>query len=152
MTSKTPLQDDRFQDTGILTPLAFMALFIFFVYGALLVGLLGLSDWIIHAWHISILQNMGNAGIFLLALIIPALWFILAFIIATLPYIILRSKGHIRRARRIRTIILFAMFHIFAIPWILWPTLRRASPKLRQKHREKLKKRIKKRNQVDIIG
>ncbi|MHC5306237.1 hypothetical protein [Bartonella sp. LJL80] len=143
MTSLAHVQDDRFREPGIATPLTFLIMFIFFIYGALLVGLLGVSDWIIHAWNLTFFLNLGGFGVFLLALIIPALWAVLVAICATVPYVILRARGRFILASKVATIIVFAMFHIFALPWILWPMIRRGSPKMRQNHIRKLRQMVK---------
>ena len=142
MTSLAHQNDDRFREQGIAAPLTFLIMFIIFIYGALLVGLLGLSNWIIHAWNLTFFINLGKFGVFLLAIIIPALWAVLVAICASIPYYILRSRGSYLMASKVATIIVFGMFHIFALPWILWPMVRRASPKLRRKHIEKLRQMV----------
>ena len=74
MTSLAHQNDDRFREPGIAAPLTFLIMFVFFIYGALLVGLLGLSNWIIHAWNLTFFINLGKFGVFLLAILIPVLW------------------------------------------------------------------------------
>ena len=143
MTSLAHVNDDRFREPGIAAPLTFLIMFIIFIYGALLVGLLGLANWLIHSWELTFFINLGNFGVFLVALLIPALWAVLVVVCATIPYAILRSNGHYLMASKVATIIVFAMFHIFALPGILWPMVRRGSPKLRRKHFEKLRQMVK---------
>lgn len=143
MTSLAHVQDDRFREPGIAAPLTFLIMFVVFIYGALLVGLLGVANWLIHAWDLKFFLNLGGFGILLAALLIPALWAVFVAICATIPYRILRAGGHYIMASKVATIIVFAMFHIFALPWILWPMVRRGSPKLRRKHMEKLRQMVK---------
>lgn len=143
MTSLAHVQDDRFREAGIAAPLTFLIMFVVFIYGALLVGLLGVANWLIHTWDLKFFLHLGGFGILLAALLIPALWAVLVAICATIPYRILRAGGHYIMASKVATIIVFAMFHIFALPWILWPMVRRGSPKLRRKHMEKLRQMVK---------
>ena len=142
MTSLVHQNDDRFREPGIAAPLTFLIMFVIFIYGALLVGLLGISNWIIHAWNLTFFINLGKFGVFLLAIIIPVLWAVIVGICASIPYYILRAFGHYLMASKVATIIVFAMFHIFALPWILWPMVRRGSPKLRRKRIEKLRQMV----------
>ena len=142
MTSLVHQNDDRFREPGIAAPLTFLIMFVIFIYGALLVGLLGISNWIIHAWNLTFFINLGKFGVFLLAIIIPVLWAVIVGICASIPYYILRAGGHYLMASKVATIIVFAMFHIFALPWILWPMVRRGSPKLRRKRIEKLRQMV----------
>lgn len=142
MTSLAHAQDDRFREPGVAAPLTFLIMFVVFIYGALLVGLLGVANWIIHAWNLKFFLNLGGCGVLLLALLIPALWAVVVVICATIPYLVLRAGGRYIMASKVATIIVFAMFHIFALPWILWPMVRRGSPKLRRKRIEKLRKMV----------
>jgi len=116
MTSLAHQNDDRFREPGIAAPLTFLIMFVFFIYGALLVGLLGLSNWIIHAWNLTFFINLGNFGVFLLAILIPALWAVIVGICAAIPYYILRSRGHYLMASKVFPIIFCARAGT-----ILWP-------------------------------
>lgn len=143
MTSLAHVDDDRFREPGIAAPLTFLIMFIVFIYGALLVGLLGVSNWIIHSWNLTFFINLGKFGVFLLALLMPILWAVLVFVCASIPYHILRSHKHYIMAHKVATIIVFAMFHIFALPCILWPMVRNGSPKLRRNRIKKLRQMVK---------
>jgi len=116
MTSLAHVQDDRFREPGIAAPLTFLIMFVVFIYGALLVGLLGVANWLIHAWDLKFFLHLGGFGILLAALLIPALWAVFVAICATIPYRILRAGGHYIMASKVATIIVFAMCR--PRPWL----------------------------------
>lgn len=134
--------DTEFKPTGIAAPLAFMALFIVFVYGALIVGLMGVANTLIHRCELSFFLQRGNFGVFLGVCCLAAAWALLVAAFAALPYFILRRRGRNKTARLVKQVIIILMFHIFAMPFIiLWPMIRNSSPALRAKHFAKLRRK-----------
>lgn len=131
--------DDRFPQQSIAAPLTFLIIFIIFVYGALFVALLGVADWYIHAQNLTFFLKYGDLGVVMMVAVFLAIWISVVFIIAAVPYFILRAKGRFTQARKVALIIILLLFHVFAMPWILWPMIRRNSPTLRKKHRAKLR-------------
>lgn len=131
--------DDRFPEQGIAAPVTFLVLFVIFVYGALFIALLGIADWCINAWKLTFFLNQGNWGIVMMVIIFLVLWVSIVFALAAIPYFILRSLGSSVKAKKVALIVIFSLFHVFAMPWILWSIIRRNSPTLRKKYNEKLK-------------
>lgn len=138
----TQLNDDRFREPGIATPIVFFGMFIFFVYGALLVGLSGVSNWIVHTKQLTFFLSLGGWGILLLDFCFIAGWVAFVFICAAVPYYILRAMGRYIMASKVASVIIIAMFLIFAWPWIMGPMIRRGSPKMRQKYIAKLRTKV----------
>ena len=131
----------------MLSFLTFFLLFILFVYGALFIALLGIADWIIHSQNLQFFIERGNGGILSFAFLILISWVSCAVITATLAYYGLQIFVPKKQAQKISTIVLFAFFHIFATPCILWPSLRDNIPALKKRHKQKLKQ-IAKRNSL----
>lgn len=138
--------DVRFRKSGMAAPLVLLFLFVIFVYGALLVGLLEIANWIIHAWNqICLINSLGAFSVVLMALYLLATWFMVVFSIAAVPYYFLRARGKHKLADQTALVIIFLLFHIFTLPFILWPMVRNASPKLRAKRQAKLRQMVRKR-------
>lgn len=135
-------KDTEFTPSGMAAPLVFIILFIFFIYGALFLGLMGVSNTIIHECGLNSLLQFGNSGVFLGALCLLALWAALVFTLAAIPYFTLRAKGKGKTARLAGEVIIFLMFHVFTLPFILWPMVRNSSPRLRAKRVAKLRRMV----------
>lgn len=148
MTMDKWINDARFQRPGMLASLTLLFLFVIFVYGALLVGIMGIANWIIHAWNLTFFLDLGFYGVGLMVLCLLATWFVIVFSIAALPYYFLRAQGRYKRASQLAQIIIFLLFNIFTLPFILWPMVRNASPKLRTKRHAKLRQMVKNRKMV----
>lgn len=138
-------KDTEFKPSGMIAPLVFIFLFVFFVYGALCIGLMGISNTLIHRYELSFFSQFGNFGVFLGLCCILAAWAALVFTLAGIPYFILRSRGKSKQGRLVGQVIIFLMFHVFAIPFILWPMVRNSSPRLRAKRAAKLRHMVLKR-------
>jgi len=122
-----------------LAPLLFLILFVLFVYGSLLVAMLGFSAWIIDAYDLKAFAMHGDAGIVALAVCFLGGWIGSVFIIAFIAHFILRYMGHYMLADKTCLIIILVLIHIFTVPFILWRILRNNHPDLRRKYRQKLK-------------
>lgn len=135
-------KDTGFKTSGMAAPLIFIALFIFFVYGALFIGLMGISNTIIHEHNLSFFTERGVFGAFLGVCCILAAWVAFVCICAGIPYYILKRRGKAKTARLTGQVILILMFHVFAIPFILWVMVRNSSPKLRARRVAKLRRKL----------
>lgn len=131
--------DPRFRAPGVLAPMIFIVLFVVAIYGALIVGMLGIADWLIHACQLEFFLKLGNFGIILMMLGLLAAWIATAFICAAVPYYILRARGRYMLASRVASVIIVLVFNIFVFPCILWRIVRANSPHLRRRYRQKLK-------------
>jgi len=131
--------DIRFRKPGMATSLALLSLFVIFVYGGLFISLMGIANWIIHAWNLTLLLDRDTPGVILMVFFLLAIWFMVVFGIAAIPYYVLRTQGRYKLASRVALVIIFLLFHIFTLPFILWPMVRNASPKLRARRQAKLR-------------
>jgi len=130
----------RSQLHDALAPLLFLILFVLFVYGSLIVALLGFSAWFIETYELLTFAQYGDAGIAVLALCFLAGWLGSVFIIATVAHFVLRRQGRYILADKVRFIIILVLVNIFASPFILWRILRNNHPDFRHKYRQKLKR------------
>jgi len=144
-------KDTGFKSAGLAAPLIFMGLFIFFVYGALIIGSMGVANTLIHYYHIDFLMQRGALGAFYAMCVMLSSWAILVLICAGVPYAILRARGKDKTARLTKQAILFLMFHVFAMPAILWVVIRNSSPRLRARHVAKLRRIVLARRQKQNI-
>lgn len=134
----------------IIIPIVFFLLFVVFVYGSLCIGLLGLSNWLLHIWlnvnngvlnyFSNILLKYGFLGVFFLTAILLVVWVGFNFLLSYGLYLIVRISGRKIAAYKIYNIAIMALFHIFAMPIILWGIIRQNSPYLKHKHFNKLRK------------
>lgn len=125
----------------IAAPLLFLVMFVCFIYGALFLAALGIANWLIHSCNLLFaLQIYKFKGVFVLSLLLIALWAISNFIIANVVYYMVRITGHKILAHKVYGITIMALFHIFALPVILWGTIRQNSSYLRSRYRAYLKK------------
>lgn len=134
----------------LIIPIIFLLLFVIFVYGTLFVGLLGLANWCLHLWQHSsnlfiknlsiILIQKGFSGLLLVALGFLFFWILINFAISNILYYALRLSGKKIAAYKTYTITLMALFHIFAMPIILWSIIRKNSTYLTHIHYQKLRK------------
>jgi len=143
MANTDRVTDPRFREHGVGSPLIFLILFIFFVYGSLIVGLLGLSRWLIESYHLKFFHNLGDAGLILMIFCLLGVWFSLVLAAAGIPYFWLRHLGRYRLADKVALIITLFLFHIFSAPFILWRMIRNSSPRLRRRYRQKLRHMVK---------
>ncbi|KAA6204601.1 MAG: hypothetical protein DU429_07880 [Candidatus Tokpelaia sp.] len=134
--------DTEFKPSGMAAPLVFISLFVLFVYGALFIGLMGVSNTIIHHYRLHFFLQFGNFGAFLGLCCILALWAILVFALAGIPWCILRAKGRGKTGRLVGQVIIFLMFHVFTMPVILWPMIRNSSPRLRARRVARLRRKV----------
>jgi len=123
-----------------LAPLLFLILFVLFVYGSLIVALLGISAWMIDVYDLAFFVQFGNLGITALALCFLSGWLGSVFILATSTHFILRRLGRMILADKARLVIILVLVHIFTVPFILWRIFRNNHPELRHKYRQKLKR------------
>lgn len=135
----TSAQKKPLLSSSFVQALAFFLLFVFFIYGALLIGLLGLSDWLIHSFELLFFQEWGGAGIALMASLLLGAWVLGVLGLASLGVLIARKAQRPLLIPQLRLIIFFAFFHIFALPWIFWRAIRRHSPALVARHRRHLR-------------
>jgi len=133
-------KDTEFQPTGIAGPLIFMFLFILFVYGALWIGSMGVANTLIHYYHLEYFMKRGVWGAAEGAALMLAAWSLLACFCAFIPYLILRLSGKEKTARLTGQAVLILMFHVFAMPVILWVMIRKSSPALRARRVQKLRR------------
>jgi len=132
----------RAHEYGIGGPLAFLILFVLFVYGSLIVGLLGASRWIIKSQDLVFFSNLGGTGIVLMMCCLLLIWFGTVLIAACVPYYWLRHLRRYRLADKVALIIIILLFHIFSVPFILWRMIRQNSPQLRRRHTRKLRRMV----------
>lgn len=134
----------------IIIPIVFLFLFVIFVYGALFIGLLGVANWLLHVWlnenssvlnqFSHILLNYGFFGVFLLAFILLLMWIAFNFLLSYGLYLLVRISGRKIGAYKTYNITIIGLFHIFAMPVILWGVIRQNSPYLKHKYFNKLRK------------
>lgn len=134
----------------IIIPIVFLFLFVIFVYGALFIGLLGVENWLLHVWlnenssvlnqFSHILLNYGFFGVFLLAFILLLMWIAFNFLLSYGLYLLVRISGRKIAAYKTYNITIIGLFHIFAMPVILWGVIRQNSPYLKHKYFNKLRK------------
>jgi len=134
--------DPPYQSRSIIGPLAFLILFILFVYGSLLVGMLGAARWLIESQNLSFFLNLDTVGIVLMMLCLFTAWFAIVLIGAGIPYLWLRRLGHYRCADKTALIIILVLFHIFSAPFILWRMVRHNSRYLSRRHHQKLRRMV----------
>jgi len=127
---------------GIGGPLTFLILFVLFVYGSLLVGMLGASRWIIKSQNLVFFAQLGGSGIVLMMCCLFFIWFSVVALAAGVPYLWLRYLGRYRLADKVALIITLFLFHIFSVPFILWRMIRQNSPQLRRRHAQKLRRMV----------
>jgi len=124
----------------VLAPLVFLLLFVLFVYGSLLVAMLGFASWSISAYELSFFAQFGTFGIWALVLCWFVGWYVLVFIVVALPYFVMRRMGRYILADKLRPIMILAAMGIFFVPFILWRAIRNNHPVLRRRYRQKLKR------------
>jgi len=124
---------------SVLAPVVFLIVFVLFVYGGLLIALLGASAWYIDAYDLTFFAALETAGIWLLALGCLVIWIAGAFILASIPYYILRFRRRYIAAENVRLYMFIILTGIFIVPFILWRNFRNNHPGLRRKYRQKLK-------------
>jgi len=139
--------DTEFKPSGMAAPLVFIGLFIFFIYGALFIGLMGVSNTLIHYYKLEFLLQFGNFGVFLGLCALLACWVLLVCALAAPPYFILCAKGKSKTGRLVGQVIIILMFHVFTLPVILWPMVRNSSPRLRARRVARLRRKVLKRRQ-----
>lgn len=139
-------KDTGFQTSGKAAPLVFIGLFVFFVYGALALGLMGVANTIIHEQQLTFFVSRGVFGAFLGACCLLAAWTAFVALCAAIPYYILRRRGKAKTARLTGQAITILMFHVFTLPFILWVMVRNSSPSLRAKRVAKLRRKVAARN------
>ncbi|WP_370931471.1 hypothetical protein [Bartonella sp. DGB1] len=122
------------ENKNFLITLIFMGLFIFFVYGLLLLGLRNVAELIINHYQWSYMQDKGDLGIIMVILLVLSFWFSLYLIPATLIKFITIKLGRIRLGQKINIMLFFAVFHIFAFIVAIYPQLRQSSPILRKRY------------------
>jgi|GEM_PF-998612 len=137
-------KETGFVTTGFAAPIVLMFLFIVFVYGAMAVGLMGVSNTLIHEHNLQWFLARGDWGAFWGMCFMLAAWAVTVFVFAAVPYFVLRARGKRKTARLTGQVIIFLMFHVFAMPFILWPMIRNSSPRLRAKRVAKLRRLVRK--------
>jgi len=133
-------KQEKFDRHGVLAPLGFLILFVLFVYGSLLIALLGAAAWVIDVYALTFFARLNIFGIWLLVFCCLALWLGGSFIIATLAYYILRRRGRYLLAEDVRLYVIIVLMGIFIVPFILWRNVRNNHPDLRHRYRQKLKR------------
>jgi len=123
-----------------LAPLLFLILFVLFVYGSLIVALLGISAWMIDAYQLTFFAQFETMGAVALTFCFLSGWLGSTFIIATSTHFVLRRSGRMILADKARLAIILILVHIFTVPFILWRIFRNNHPELRHKYRQKLKR------------
>lgn len=129
-----------------IAALAFLALFVIFIYGALSLAFLGLANWLLHSLQHSLhLASNGNIDFKLVAVTAAALvasWVVFNMAISRGVYYALCRYYTKKKAANIAEIVLFAMFHIFAMPVLFWRMFVQNYAPLRRHRRTRLKQRI----------
>lgn len=135
---------------NIIIPIIFLLLFIIFVYGALFVGTLGIANWSLHIGQHSsncainyvsnILIQYGVIGVFITAISFLSLWILINFLLSNILYIIIKVSGNKIAAYKTYNISIMALFHIFAMPVVLWSIIRKNNTFLMKLHYKKLRK------------
>jgi|GEM_PF-4343271 len=125
---------------SIFAPLAFLVLFVLFVYGSFLVALLGASAFFIDFYDLSFFARLGSFGSWWLTLCFLGGWLGGVSILSAIPYFILRHMGRYQLADNVRLYVMIALVGIFIVPFILWRMIRNNHPVLRRRYRQKLKR------------
>jgi len=133
-------KQESFNRHAVLAPLLFLILFVLFIYGSLLVAVLGASAWVIDVYDLAFFARLGIVGVWLLAAGALAFWLGGSFLVALIPYYILQSRGRYILADNVRLYIIIVLMGIFISPLILWRNVRHNHPDLRRRYRQKLKR------------
>jgi len=133
-------RETHFDRHGVLAPLLFLISFVLFVYGGMLIAMLGVSAWAIDSHDLSLFAQLETLGIWLLAFCTVAVWLSGCFVVANIAYYILRLKRRYILAENVRLYMIIILVGIFIVPFILWRHVRNNHPGLRHRYRQKLKR------------